>query len=97
MSDSDMEEGPAGKKRWVVNEKLEAKERQNAARMNGGEVGGDSTEGNQTHENHLQFDKEAAEGAAGGMGTRGRSYDHPLMKGRRGRKVGCLAAGHPLA
>lgn len=40
MSDSDMEEGPAGEKRWVVNEKLEAKERQNAARMNDGEVGG---------------------------------------------------------
>jgi len=31
------------------------------------------------------------------MGTRGRSYDHPLMKGRRGRKVDCLAAGHLLA
>ena len=58
---------------------------------------GDSTEGNQTHENHLQFDKEAAEGAAGGMGTRVRSYDHPLMKGRRGREGDCLAAGHLLA
>lgn len=29
-----------GKERWVVNEKLEAKERNGAARMNGGEVGG---------------------------------------------------------
>ena len=80
----------------MVNEKLEAKERNNAARMNGWGRG-DSTEGNQTHGNHLQFDKEAAEGLAGGMGTRGRSYDHPLMKGRSGREVGCLAAGHRLA
>lgn len=31
------------------------------------------------------------------MGTRGHSYDHPLMKGRRGREVDCLAAGHCLA
>lgn len=38
--------GACGRKeRWVVNEKLEAKERQNAARMNGVEVGGGSTEG----------------------------------------------------
>ena len=60
--------------------------------------GGGSTEGNQTHENHLQFDKEAAEGAAGGMDTRGRSYcDHRLMKGRRGRGVDCLADGYRLA
>jgi hypothetical protein len=82
------------KERRVINEKLEAKQRHNAARMNGGRWRGVSTEGNQTHENHLQFDKEAAEGAAGGMGTRGCSYDHPLMKGRRGRRVDCLAAGH---
>ena len=81
------------KERWVVNEKLEARERNNAARMNGG----GSTEGNQTHENHLQFDKEAAEGAAGGMGTRGHSRDRLLMKGRSGREVDCLAAGHRLA
>ena len=33
--------GACGRKeRWVINEKLEAKERNNAARMNGGEVGG---------------------------------------------------------
>lgn len=55
------------------------------------------TEGNQTHENHLQFDKEAAEGAAGGMDTRGCSCDHPLMKGRRGRQAGCLASAHRFA
>ena len=68
--------------------------------MNGGEVvvGGGSTKGNQTHENHLQFDKEAAEGAAGGMGTRGHSCDHLLMRDSRGREVGCLAAAeYPLA
>jgi len=86
------------KERWVVNEKLEAKERNKTARMNGGQGGWDSTAGNQTHENHLQFDKEAAEGAAGGMGTRGRSCcDHLLMKGRSGRGADCLAAGHRLA
>lgn len=80
------------KERWVINEKLEAKERNNAARMNGMEVGV-STVGNQTHESHLQFDKEAAEGEAGGMGTRGRSCcDHRLMKGRTGREADCLAA-----
>ena len=63
-----------------------------------GNGGGSRRAGNQTHENHLQFDKEAAEGAAGGMGTRGRSCcDHLLMKGRSGREVGCLAAGHRLA
>ena len=90
--------GACGRKeRRVINEKLEAKERHNAARMNGGEVGGIRRREIKTHENHLQFDKEAAEGAAGGMGTRGCSYDHPLMKGRRGREVDCLAAGHLLA
>ena len=85
------------KERWVVNEKLEAKERNRGEDERWGRWGG-STEGNQTHGNHLQFDKEAAEGAAGGMSTRGCSCcDHLLMKGRRGRGVDCLAVGHLLA
>jgi hypothetical protein len=86
----------------VVNEKLEAKQRNNAVGWTvgrwGWERGGGSTEGNQTHGNHLQFDKEAAEGAVGGMDTRGCSCDHLLMRDSKGRGVDCLAAAeHRLA